>query len=733
MINSDTTTLCTQRPPWRRRDTLLVTPHCGSHCGYHGGGNSSFYNMIKLKNLDLSGNNLEKDVLVTLGALSSLQFLNLSKNPSIQGSFTNEDLIGFHHLEILNLDHCGLNGTIPPQNLCKMKKLKELDLFNNYLEGDIPTRLNELSFLRRLDVNNNLLNGSISLSLFKDLNSLEYINLRDNNLEGSLSLSTFANLSKLQNVLINSKSDKLVIEEDEVDWVPKFQLKTLILSNCSLKLLPKFLLFQKNLFAIDLSHNRLGDSFPNWLAANNTMLHYLYMQDNNLSGSLHMSKNSLIALDVSRNNLSGFFNFSWSIGRGDMDFIDISHNKMSGHIPRSSISITIRMLAMRNNSFSGPFPCEYVADTLDISYNSFTGAFFSCPGVKYYWSYLNLYGNKFTGIVPETVFSSLLSLNTLDIGENSFSGKIPNFIKHESDIRVLSLRGNDFTGEIPHQLCQLRKLNWLDLSNNFLSGPIPSCLGDMNFGKDPNYAGITYIAPTSVEGELEGMQSYVYDDNVEMYTKYRADSYTGRLLAMMSGLDLSCNNLEGEIPNELGYLNSIHTLNLSHNWLSGSIPQTFSNLKQIESLDLSQNNLSGEIPSNLIDLNFMGTFSVAYNNLSGRLPDMKGQFQTFKENSYAGNPFLCGPPLKKDCKVKNKNNNDDHHDHDDDKDEAWYTIDREVFFASFMGAYIVYILGFITVLWINTRWRNMWFNFIENILFSSYYFLLDAWYKCFRV
>ncbi|XP_047314188.1 receptor-like protein 56 [Impatiens glandulifera] len=429
-------------------------------------------------------NNLEKDVLVTLGALSSLQFLNLSKNPSIQGSFTNEDLIEFHNLEILNLDHCGLNGTIPPQNLCKMKKLKELDLSNNYLEGDIPTCLNELSFLRRLDVNNNLLNGSS----------------------------------------------------------------------------------------------------PN---------------------SFHM-------------------------------------------------------LAMRNNSFSGPFPCE-----------------------------------------------------------------------------VLSLRGNDFTGEIPHQLCQLRKLNWLDLSNNFLSGPIPSCLGDMNFGKEPNYAGITYIAPTSVEGELEGMQSYVYDDNVEMYTKYRADSYTGRLLAMMSGLDLSCNNLEGEIPNELGYLNSIHTLNLSHNWLSGPIPQTFSNLKQIESLDLSQNNLSGEIPSNLIDLNFMGTFSVAYNNLSGRLPDMKGQFQTFKENSYAGNPFLCGPPLKKDCKVKvkNKNNNDDHHDydHDDDKDEAWYTIDREVFFASFMGAYIVYILGFITVLWINTRWRNMWFNFIENILFSSYYFLLDAWYKCFRV
>nr|POE84771.1 putative lrr receptor-like serine/threonine-protein kinase [Quercus suber] len=117
----------------------------------------------------------------------------------------------------------------------------------------------------------------------------------------------------------------------------------------------------------------------------------------------------------------------------------------------------------------------------------------------------------------------------------------------------------------------------------------------------------------------------------------------------MFGLDLSCNNLTGEIPDELGNLSSILGLNLSHNYLTGSIPKTFSNLAQIESLDLSYNNLTGGIPSELIDLNFLEVFSVAYNNLTGRIPDMKAQFGTFDNSSYKENPFLCAPPLVKAC------------------------------------------------------------------------------------
>ncbi|XP_047306520.1 receptor-like protein 14 [Impatiens glandulifera] len=271
--------------------------------------------MVKLRNLDLSYNQLQKDVLATLGALPYLQNLQLSYNPSIEGPLTNQDLIGYHHLEILNLDGCRLNGSIP-QSLCEMNKLQELDLSYNLLQ-DIPICLNKLSFLKYFNVQNNQLSGNISSSLFRDLNSLKYINLRDNSLQGSFSLRTFANFSKLEEILINSYSNKLVIESDLVDWVPKFQLKNLKLSNCNLKEFPKFLHYQKDLRFLDLSHNKVEGSFSNWLLVNNTKLDVLSMRDNNLDDNI-------------------FYNlFNWSLGRRNLESIDISYSNMSGQIPRT--------------------------------------------------------------------------------------------------------------------------------------------------------------------------------------------------------------------------------------------------------------------------------------------------------------------------------------------------------------------------------------------------------------
>jgi Leucine-rich repeat (LRR) protein len=69
------------------------------------------------------------------------------------------------------------------------------------------------------------------------------------------------------------------------------------------------------------------------------------------------------------------------------------------------------------------------------------------------------------------------------------------------------------------------------------------------------------------------------------------------ILTYLSGIDLSCNNLIGEIPFQLGYLSNIEVLNISFNsTLTGPILLTFSNLKEIESMDLSYNNLNGKIP-----------------------------------------------------------------------------------------------------------------------------------------
>ncbi|KAJ0027684.1 hypothetical protein Pint_36316 [Pistacia integerrima] len=126
-------------------------------------------------------------------------------------------------------------------------------------------------------------------------------------------------------------------------------------------------------------------------------------------------------------------------------------------------------------------------------------------------------------------------------------------------------------------------------------------------------------------------------------------TYKGLTLTLIYGIDLSCNNLMGKIPPQIGNLTRIVKLNLSHNRLIGSIPKTFSTLKKIQRLDLSYNNLNGNIPPELVELNSLYVFNVAHNNLSGKTPRQTAKFITLGKISYEGNYLFCGWPLQKKC------------------------------------------------------------------------------------
>jgi Leucine-rich repeat (LRR) protein len=113
-------------------------------------------------------------------------------------------------------------------------------------------------------------------------------------------------------------------------------------------------------------------------------------------------------------------------------------------------------------------------------------------------------------------------------------------------------------------------------------------------------------------------------------------------------LDLSNNDFQGIIPNNIGDLKFLKGLNLSRNSFTGGIPPRIANMLQLESLDLSCNQLAGEIPPAMALMSFLEVLNLSYNHLSGMIPQ-SSQFLTFPETSFLGNNGLCGKPLPRLC------------------------------------------------------------------------------------
>ena len=113
-------------------------------------------------------------------------------------------------------------------------------------------------------------------------------------------------------------------------------------------------------------------------------------------------------------------------------------------------------------------------------------------------------------------------------------------------------------------------------------------------------------------------------------------------------IDFSSNRFERGIPKLVGSLKGFHSLNLSNNALTGYITPSLGSLTNVESMDLSRNKLFGEIPAQLTQLFSLEYFNVSNNRLIG--PILCGnQLDTFQNNSFGGNPRLCGNPLSKKC------------------------------------------------------------------------------------
>ena len=411
----------------------------------------------------------------------------------------------------------------------------------------------------------------------------------------------------------------------------------------------------------------------------------------------------------------------------------MSSNALEGNIPWTLGNLYLKILDLSNNMLTGTIPQSLTkngsADSLvylNLSNNKLQGKMLPRDSIMPSLECLQLSGNRFEGVISPTISNSP-SLVILDVRHNYLSGNIPRWLYGHPSLVAVLLKGNRFEGHLLQRMCQMRSVQVLDISFNHISGGIPSCINNITFWKKSPPTGSNYFTQKGrLRYLIKNLTDLYFEIGTSLLIKNMEYTFNGIPLSLMTGIDMSSNQLTGRIPSEMGELSQLRSLNLSNNFLTGSIPISFRNLKNVESLDLSHNKLSGKIPSELVELTFLSVFSVAYNNLSGRVP-FEQQFFTFNMTCYDGNPDLCGGRLPRNCSTPNQPDPTHKRDQKDQK-EGTRVIDSPFFFYAFVA--VSYAFGFwvfFGILIIKKNWRMNYFRAVDRYVESFLEMLSKYW------
>ncbi|XP_055803541.1 probable LRR receptor-like serine/threonine-protein kinase At3g47570 [Solanum dulcamara] len=510
-----------------------------SYNNFHGELPPELLHLPKLREIDLGYSNFTGEIPIGITILPSLKLFAMGFNELLNGSnVLSRDNIST--LEILDFPGAGLTGDFLSDLCRRLPRLQNLGLGNNMLSGEIPRNISECSQIQVLFLSQNNFVGTIPRELaltgtildeIGHLYNLESLSMATNKLTGSIPLTIF-NVSSLQD---------LRMTDNKIEGSLPREVENLTMLN-----------------VLYLEMNRLEGVIPDEVG-NLEQLLDLWLSFHKFSGSIPIgifNISNLVYISLTGNHISGGLPSTIGHGLPNVQELLLGRNNINGVLPASISNLTkLTYLNLGENELTCPIP-ESIGklrflQKLRLNNNSFTSELtFITPLVNSkQFRLLILSLNPLNAMLPKSI-SNLSSLEMFYAEGCHLKGYLPNEIRNLRN--QYSLKDNDFTGIIPTTVSSLEKLQQLSLGANRISGPFPVALCDLP----------------------------------KVFPK------VGNLKAAIL-LDLSWNQISGNIPSTLGGLQKLIQLSLAHNRIEGSIPETFGKLIDLETLDLSYNNMSG--------------------------------------------------------------------------------------------------------------------------------------------